>query len=64
MTLEEYEATLSVGADNRMVKFLQEFQEVVDKIREKNGFPKTAKSGSTGFVGAGPKNAVSHFWVN
>ena len=44
MTFEEYEATLSVGADNRMVKFLQEFQEVVDKIREKNGFPKVPQS--------------------
>ena len=44
MTFEEYEATLTLDADNRMVKFLQEFQEVVDKIREKNGFPKVPQS--------------------
>jgi len=44
VTLAEYEAGLKVDSENRMVKFLQEFQEVVDKIRERNGFPKVPLS--------------------
>jgi hypothetical protein len=43
MSWEEYSDSLKIDADNRMVKFLGEFQEIVDKIREDNGFPKVVK---------------------
>jgi hypothetical protein len=43
LSLEEYSAALKIDNDNRMVKFLSEFQEIVDKLREENGFPKVVK---------------------
>jgi len=43
LSLEEYSDTLKIDSENRMVKFLTEFQEIVDKLREENGFPKVVK---------------------
>jgi hypothetical protein len=43
LSLEEYSASLKIDCDNRMVKFLGEFQEIVDKLREESGFPKVLK---------------------
>jgi hypothetical protein len=43
MSLEEYTQSLQVDSENRMVKFLLEFQDVVDKVREANGFPNVRK---------------------
>jgi hypothetical protein len=43
LSLEEYSASLNVDSEHRMVKFLAEFQEIVDKIRDENGFPKVVK---------------------
>jgi|HubBroStandDraft_6_1064221.scaffolds.fasta_scaffold64209_2 hypothetical protein len=43
LSLEQYSETLKIDSDNRMVKFLSEFQEIVDKMREENGFPKVVK---------------------
>jgi len=43
LSLEEYSESLKIDSENRMVKFLSEFQEVVDKLREENGFPKVLK---------------------
>lgn len=43
LPLEDYEHNLKVDADNQMVKFLAEFQEIVDKVREESGFPKVIK---------------------
>jgi hypothetical protein len=43
LTLEEYSVSLKIDSDDRMVKFLSEFQEIVDKFREENGFPKVVK---------------------
>jgi hypothetical protein len=43
LSLEEYSASLEIDSENRMVKFLSEFQEIVDKLREENGFPKVLK---------------------
>jgi hypothetical protein len=43
MSLEEYSESLKIDSENRMVKFLSEFQEIVDKLREENGFPKLVK---------------------
>jgi hypothetical protein len=34
---------LKIDSENRVVKFLSEFQEIVDKLREENGFPKVVK---------------------
>jgi hypothetical protein len=43
LSLEEYSASLQIDSENRMVKFLSEFQEIADKLREENGFPKVLK---------------------
>ncbi len=43
LSLEEYSASLKIDSENRMVKFLSEFQDIVDKLREENGFPKVLK---------------------
>jgi TIR domain len=43
LSLEEYSQSLRIDSENRMVKFLAEFQEIVDKLREENGFPKVVK---------------------
>ncbi len=43
LSLEEYSASLKIDSENRMVKFLSEFQDIVDKLREENGFPKVQK---------------------
>jgi hypothetical protein len=43
MSLEQYADSLHIDADNPMVRFLAEFQEIADKLREKNGFPKLVK---------------------
>ncbi len=43
LSLEEYSESLKIDPENRMVKFLSEFQEIVDKLREENGFPKVLK---------------------
>ena len=43
LSLEEYTASLQIDSENRMVKFLSEFQDIVDKLREQNGFPKVQK---------------------
>jgi hypothetical protein len=43
LSLEEYAESLQIDSENRMVKFLNEFQEIVDKLREQNGFPKVMK---------------------
>jgi TIR domain len=43
LSLEEYSEALKIDSENRMVKFLSEFQEIVDKLREENGFPKVVK---------------------
>jgi hypothetical protein len=43
LSLEEYSEGLKIDSENRMVKFLSEFQEIVDKLREENGFPKVLK---------------------
>src|SRR6202021_2143312 len=43
LSLEEYSESLKIDSENRMVKFLSEFQEVVDKLREEKGFPKVLK---------------------
>src|SRR3984893_1637167 len=43
LSLEEYSESLKIDSENRMVKFLSEFQEIVEKLREENGFPKVLK---------------------
>jgi TIR domain len=43
LSLEEYAESLKIDSENRMVKFLSEYQERVDKLREENGFPKVQK---------------------
>jgi hypothetical protein len=43
LSLEEYAESLKIDSENRMVKFLGEYQERVDKLREENGFPKVQK---------------------
>ncbi len=43
LSSEDYAAALNIHLENRMVKFLAEFQEIVDKLREENGFPKVIK---------------------
>jgi len=43
LSLEDYAASVQLDSENRMVKFLSEFQEIVDKLREENGFPKVIK---------------------
>jgi hypothetical protein len=43
LSVEEYANSLKIDSDNRMVMFLTEYQEIVDKIREQNGFPKVEK---------------------
>jgi hypothetical protein len=43
LSLEEYSESLRIDSDHRMVKFLSEFQETVDRLREQNGFPKLVK---------------------
>jgi hypothetical protein len=43
LSLEEYSQSLQIDSETRMVKFLAEFQDVVDKLREENGFPKVMK---------------------
>jgi hypothetical protein len=43
LSLEEYTNSLQINSDNSMVRFLDEFQEIADKLREKNGFPKVVK---------------------
>jgi hypothetical protein len=44
MTFEEYEAGLTVDYDHAMVKFLREFQGIVDRLREEAGAPKIPAS--------------------
>jgi hypothetical protein len=39
-SLEEYRAGLKIDSEHRMVKFLSDYQETVDRLRERNGFPK------------------------
>src|ERR1700724_1496958 len=43
LSFEEYSESLKIDSEDRMVKFLSEFQEIVDKLREENGFPKVLK---------------------
>lgn len=43
LSSEEYSQGLKIDSENRMVKFLSDFQEIVDKLRERNGFPKVLK---------------------
>jgi hypothetical protein len=43
LSLEEYSESLKIDSDNRIVMFLSEFREIVDKLREENGFPKVVK---------------------
>jgi hypothetical protein len=44
LTFEEYEAGLGVDFDNNMVKFLREFQGLVDKLREDRGAAKVPQT--------------------
>lgn len=43
LSLEEFSQDLKIDTDDRMVKFLSEYQEICDKVREENGFPKVGK---------------------
>jgi hypothetical protein len=40
LSFEEYEQNLNIDYDHNMVKFLREFQEIVDKMRESSGAPR------------------------
>jgi hypothetical protein len=43
MSLEEYSTSLRIDSENPMVRFLAEFQEIVDEMRKESKLPKVTK---------------------
>jgi hypothetical protein len=64
ISLEEYSEGLKIDSAHPMVKFLKEFQEVVDKLREQNGFPKPEQQDLCGLVRKMQLSIFSHLKTN